>query len=165
MRCNVWLIALCQVPSEDRNRTSPFPYGGHRFEFRAVGSSQVEALAHCLPYAFALQTPSCTRYGLTWCLHLHFHRTYHWWTLCWPPSLPRPSRTSQTPSRRAPPLKQWHRRPLKRAGRSVSYTNTSSTHTYMTCITTNHKTLPSFDHCLRRWSSTVTATIRIARSN
>ena len=30
-----------EVPSEDRNRTSPFPYGGHRFEFRAVGSSQV----------------------------------------------------------------------------------------------------------------------------
>jgi glutamine synthetase len=29
-----------QVPSEDRNRTSPFPYGGARFEFRAVGSSQ-----------------------------------------------------------------------------------------------------------------------------
>lgn len=28
------------VPQEDRNRTSPFPYGGHRFEFRAVGSSQ-----------------------------------------------------------------------------------------------------------------------------
>ena len=28
------------VPSEDRNRTSPFPFGGHRFEFRAVGSSQ-----------------------------------------------------------------------------------------------------------------------------
>jgi glutamine synthetase len=28
------------VPSEDRNRTSPFPYGGNRFEFRAVGSSQ-----------------------------------------------------------------------------------------------------------------------------
>ena len=28
------------VPAEDRNRTSPFPYGGHRFEFRAVGSSQ-----------------------------------------------------------------------------------------------------------------------------
>jgi glutamine synthetase len=28
------------VPSEDRNRTSPFPYGGARFEFRAVGSSQ-----------------------------------------------------------------------------------------------------------------------------
>ena len=33
-------IAPFQVPSEDRNRTSPFPYGGHRFEFRAVGSSQ-----------------------------------------------------------------------------------------------------------------------------
>lgn len=29
-----------QVPAEDRNRTSPFPYGGNRFEFRAVGSSQ-----------------------------------------------------------------------------------------------------------------------------
>eukprot|EP00854_Cymbomonas_tetramitiformis_P015042 gene15042-17776_t len=28
------------APAEDRNRTSPFPYGGHRFEFRAVGSSQ-----------------------------------------------------------------------------------------------------------------------------
>jgi glutamine synthetase len=28
------------LPPEDRNRTSPFPYGGHRFEFRAVGSSQ-----------------------------------------------------------------------------------------------------------------------------
>lgn len=28
------------LPAEDRNRTSPFPYGGHRFEFRAVGSSQ-----------------------------------------------------------------------------------------------------------------------------
>jgi len=29
-----------QVPAEDRNRTSPLPYGGKRFEFRAVGSSQ-----------------------------------------------------------------------------------------------------------------------------
>lgn len=29
-----------QVPAEDRNRTSPFPYGNGRFEFRAVGSSQ-----------------------------------------------------------------------------------------------------------------------------
>ena len=28
------------VPATDRNRTSPFPFGGHRFEFRAVGSSQ-----------------------------------------------------------------------------------------------------------------------------
>jgi len=33
-------IPPCKIPSEDRNRTSPFPYGGHRFEFRAVGSSQ-----------------------------------------------------------------------------------------------------------------------------
>lgn len=29
-----------EVPAEDRNRTSPFPYGGGRFEYRAVGSSQ-----------------------------------------------------------------------------------------------------------------------------
>jgi len=33
-------VAPFQVPAEDRNRTSPFPYGGHRFEFRAAGSSQ-----------------------------------------------------------------------------------------------------------------------------
>jgi glutamine synthetase len=33
-------IAPFTVPAEDRNRTSPFPYGGHRFEFRAVGSAQ-----------------------------------------------------------------------------------------------------------------------------
>lgn len=33
-------IAPFTVPAEDRNRTSPFPYGGHRFEFRAAGSSQ-----------------------------------------------------------------------------------------------------------------------------
>ena len=33
-------IKAFTVPAEDRNRTSPFPYGGHRFEFRAVGSSQ-----------------------------------------------------------------------------------------------------------------------------
>lgn len=31
-----------EVPAEDRNRTSLFPYGDHRFEFRAVGSSQVK---------------------------------------------------------------------------------------------------------------------------
>jgi glutamine synthetase len=29
-----------EVPAEDRNRTSPFPYGGARFEFCAVGSAQ-----------------------------------------------------------------------------------------------------------------------------
>jgi len=34
------------IPSEDRNRTSPFPYGGHRFEFRAVGSSQNVSLVN-----------------------------------------------------------------------------------------------------------------------
>mmetsp|Transcript_17045 Transcript_17045/g.20813 ORF Transcript_17045/g.20813 Transcript_17045/m.20813 type:complete len:719 (+) Transcript_17045:71-2227(+) len=33
-------ILPLEVPAEDRNRTSPFPYGGARFEFRAVGSSQ-----------------------------------------------------------------------------------------------------------------------------
>jgi len=34
------------APPEDRNRTSPFPYGGHRFEFRAVGSSQNVSLVN-----------------------------------------------------------------------------------------------------------------------
>jgi glutamine synthetase len=34
------VLAPLKVPAEDRNRTSPFPYGGHRFEFRAVGSAQ-----------------------------------------------------------------------------------------------------------------------------
>ncbi|EKX48707.1 hypothetical protein GUITHDRAFT_68506 [Guillardia theta CCMP2712] len=34
------LFGTLEVPTEDRNRTSPFPYGGHRFEFRAVGSAQ-----------------------------------------------------------------------------------------------------------------------------
>jgi glutamine synthetase len=33
-------LPTLHAPAEDRNRTSPFPYGGHRFEFRAVGSSQ-----------------------------------------------------------------------------------------------------------------------------
>jgi len=37
---NIAPVAPFTVPAEDRNRTSPFPYGGHRFEFRAVGSSQ-----------------------------------------------------------------------------------------------------------------------------
>ena len=35
-----------EIPSEDRNRTSPFPYGGARFEFRAVGSSQNVSLVN-----------------------------------------------------------------------------------------------------------------------
>ena len=35
-----------EVPAEDRNRTSPFPYGGHRFEFRAVGSAQNVSLVN-----------------------------------------------------------------------------------------------------------------------
>ena len=36
----VGTLPRIRVPSEDRNRTSPFPYGGNRFEFRAAGSSQ-----------------------------------------------------------------------------------------------------------------------------
>merc|ERR1712137_1183552 len=39
-------IAPLTVPAEDRNRTSPFPFGGHRFEFRAVGSSQNVSLVN-----------------------------------------------------------------------------------------------------------------------
>jgi glutamine synthetase len=37
-----------EVPAEDRNRTSPFPYGGGRFEFRAVGSSQNVSLVNAV---------------------------------------------------------------------------------------------------------------------
>jgi len=33
-------LAGIPTPAQDRNRSSPFPYGGNRFEFRAVGSSQ-----------------------------------------------------------------------------------------------------------------------------
>jgi len=39
-------IPSIQVPAEDRNRTSPFPYGGNRFEFRAAGSSQNVSLVN-----------------------------------------------------------------------------------------------------------------------
>jgi len=35
-----------EVPAEDRNRTSPFPYGGGRFEYRAVGSAQNVSLVN-----------------------------------------------------------------------------------------------------------------------
>jgi glutamine synthetase len=39
-------LAPIEIPAEDRNRTSPFPFGGHRFEFRAVGSSQNVSLVN-----------------------------------------------------------------------------------------------------------------------
>jgi glutamine synthetase len=39
-------VPSLNLPAEDRNRTSPFPYGGHRFEFRAVGSSQNVSLVN-----------------------------------------------------------------------------------------------------------------------
>jgi len=39
-------LAPVEVPAEDRNRTSPFPFSGHRFEFRAVGSSQNVSLVN-----------------------------------------------------------------------------------------------------------------------
>jgi len=39
-------LPIIHAPAEDRNRTSPFPYGGHRFEFRAVGSSQNVSLVN-----------------------------------------------------------------------------------------------------------------------
>uniref|UniRef100_A0A7S1N4S4 GS catalytic domain-containing protein n=1 Tax=Eutreptiella gymnastica TaxID=73025 RepID=A0A7S1N4S4_9EUGL len=46
MSCGVDMIGDFTVPAEDRNRTSPFPYGGNRFEFRAVGSSQNVSLVN-----------------------------------------------------------------------------------------------------------------------
>ena len=39
-------MADVEIPAQDRNRTSPFPYGGHRFEFRAVGSAQNVSLVN-----------------------------------------------------------------------------------------------------------------------
>merc|ERR1719183_3035633 len=42
------LFGTFTVPTEDRNRTSPFPYGGHRFEFRAVGSAQNVSLVNTI---------------------------------------------------------------------------------------------------------------------
>jgi glutamine synthetase len=47
-----------EVPAEDRNRTSPFPYGGARFEFRAVGSSQNVSLVNCV-----LNTIAAEKFG------------------------------------------------------------------------------------------------------
>lgn len=40
------IVPALTIPAQDRNRTSPFPYGGHRFEFRAVGSSQNVSLVN-----------------------------------------------------------------------------------------------------------------------
>ena len=47
-----------EVPAEDRNRTSPFPYGGARFEFRAVGSSQNVSLVNTV-----LNTITAEKFG------------------------------------------------------------------------------------------------------
>ena len=47
-----------EVPAEDRNRTSPFPYGGARFEFRAVGSSQNVSLVNTV-----LNTIAAEKFG------------------------------------------------------------------------------------------------------
>ena len=49
-------LPVVTAPAEDRNRTSPFPYGGHRFEFRAVGSTQNVSLVNtCLASMVAAQ--------------------------------------------------------------------------------------------------------------
>jgi glutamine synthetase len=40
------ILPAILIPNEDRNRTSPFPYGGSRFEFRAVGSAQNTSLVN-----------------------------------------------------------------------------------------------------------------------
>ena len=39
-------LPTIKIPNEDRNRTSPFPYGNSRFEFRSVGSSQNVSLVN-----------------------------------------------------------------------------------------------------------------------
>lgn len=45
-----------QRPSQDRNRTSPFPFGGHRFEFRAVGSSQNVSMVNTVLASMCAET-------------------------------------------------------------------------------------------------------------
>jgi len=45
-----------EIPSEDRNRTSPFPYGNQRFEFRAVGSSQNVSLVNIVLASIVAKT-------------------------------------------------------------------------------------------------------------
>lgn len=51
------ILPKLKAPAEDRNRTSPFPYGGSRFEFRACGSSQVcDARS---PYVHRYMSPMC----------------------------------------------------------------------------------------------------------
>ena len=47
-----------QVPAEDRNRTSPLPYGGCRFEFRAVGSA-----VNCSMVNTALNAIAAEKFG------------------------------------------------------------------------------------------------------
>eukprot|EP00698_Gefionella_okellyi_P005588 TRINITY_DN15087_c0_g1_i1.p1 TRINITY_DN15087_c0_g1~~TRINITY_DN15087_c0_g1_i1.p1 ORF type:complete len:703 (+),score=177.77 TRINITY_DN15087_c0_g1_i1:146-2254(+) len=48
-------LGLQEVPTEDRNRTSPFPFVGNRFEFRAVGSSQSPGLPGTMLAAIAAE--------------------------------------------------------------------------------------------------------------
>lgn len=48
-------VVPLKVPAEDRNRTSPMPYGGARFEFRAVGSSQNVSLVNTVLNAICAQ--------------------------------------------------------------------------------------------------------------
>jgi glutamine synthetase len=48
-------LKAMQVPAEDRNRTSPFPYGGNRFEFRAAGSSQNVSLVNTVLNTFTAE--------------------------------------------------------------------------------------------------------------
>lgn len=48
-------VSPIEVPAEDRNRTSPFPYGGARFEFRAAGSSQNVSLINTVLCALAAE--------------------------------------------------------------------------------------------------------------
>ena len=48
-------MAPIEVPAEDRNRTSPFPYGGSRFEFCAAGSSQNVSLINTVLCALSAE--------------------------------------------------------------------------------------------------------------
>ena len=76
-------IAPFTVPAEDRNRTSPFPYGGHRFEFRAVGSTQASCITPLPPPHPHPRPHTAHAHIQTW-PHTHIHTWTHTHIHTWP---------------------------------------------------------------------------------
>ena len=71
------VLPTIQVPAEDRNRTSPFPYGGARFEFRAAGSAQNVSIVNTVlntitAEAFAIVADRIEAGAWTSCVQVEF---------------------------------------------------------------------------------------------